>query len=43
MTYYREGLSRAPHCEHSVAVKSKVLELEHQTRPDSATLLSAQK
>ena len=41
--YYREGLSKAPHCEHSVAVSSKILELEHQARPESQTLLSAQK
>lgn len=41
--YYREGLAKAPHCEQSVAAKSKFLELEHQTTPASQSLLSAQK
>ncbi|WP_455221067.1 heme biosynthesis HemY N-terminal domain-containing protein [Kaarinaea lacus] len=43
MQYYREGLSKAPHCEQSVAGKSKLLELEHHSPSNPQTLLSAQK
>jgi HemY protein len=43
MRYYREGLAKTPHCERSVAAKSKLLELEHQAQKNSQTLLSIQK
>ena len=43
MEYYRKGLSKAPHCEYSVADKSKILELEHHTLQNPQAQLTAQK
>ncbi|WP_455365239.1 heme biosynthesis HemY N-terminal domain-containing protein [Kaarinaea lacus] len=43
MRYYRKGLSKVPNCEHSVATKSKILELEHHARPDVPSIASVQK
>ena len=43
MRFYREGLAKIPNCEHSVAAKSKPLELEHQTLKNPQTPILAQK
>ncbi|MCI0505272.1 MAG: heme biosynthesis protein HemY [Gammaproteobacteria bacterium] len=43
MRYYREGLAKTSHCEHSVAAGSRLLELEHQPLQKPQTLISARK
>jgi HemY protein len=43
MRYYREGLSKTSHCEHSVAAGSRLHELEHQSPQHTQALVSARK